>query len=92
MEKHGAGRPRGWGQPEDMGQPESDELGAHVSSSGGVQRAPARAEEIESAVLQLFTNSPPGGPSPRPPLRAGTPSGPSGAGHESLPRSPTTRI
>ena len=36
----------------------SDELGAHVSSAGGVQRAPARAEEIESRVLQLFTKQP----------------------------------
>ena len=36
----------------------SDELGAHVSSAGGVQRAPARAEEIESTVLQLFTKQP----------------------------------
>ena len=35
-----------------------DELGAHVSSAGGVERAPARAEEIESAVLQLFTKQP----------------------------------
>ena len=40
------------------GQPESDELGAHVSSAGGLQRAPARAEEIESVVLQLFTKQP----------------------------------
>ena len=58
MEKHGGREAEGVGQPEDMGQPESDELGAHVSSSGGVQRAPARAEEIESAVLQLFTKQP----------------------------------
>ena len=35
-----------------------DELGAHVSSAGGVEHAPARAEEIESAVLQLFTKQP----------------------------------
>jgi deoxyribonuclease-4 len=37
---------------------DSDELGAHVSAAGGVQRAPARAEEIESQVLQLFTKQP----------------------------------
>lgn len=41
-----------------MGQPERDELGAHVSSAGGVQNAPARAEQIESAALQLFTKQP----------------------------------
>jgi deoxyribonuclease-4 len=32
-----------------------DELGAHVSASGGVDRAPGRAVEIGAAVLQLFT-------------------------------------
>ncbi|MEO2006366.1 MAG: deoxyribonuclease IV [Candidatus Poribacteria bacterium] len=37
---------------------ERDELGAHVSSAGGVQYAPARAEDIEAAVLQLFTKQP----------------------------------
>ena len=64
MEKHGGrnaegmGRPEGVSRPEDIVQSESDELGAHVSSAGGVQRAPARAEEIESAVLQLFTKQP----------------------------------
>jgi deoxyribonuclease-4 len=35
-----------------------DELGAHVSSAGGVQNAPGRAREIESVVLQLFTKTP----------------------------------
>lgn len=35
-----------------------DELGAHVSSSGGVHLAPSRAAEIESACLQLFTKQP----------------------------------
>jgi deoxyribonuclease IV len=35
-----------------------DELGAHVSSAGGVANAPARAREIESACLQLFTKQP----------------------------------
>lgn len=37
---------------------EGDELGAHVSIAGGVDRAPGRAGEIESARLQLFTKSP----------------------------------
>jgi deoxyribonuclease-4 len=36
----------------------SDELGAHVSTAGGVPRAPGRAREIESACLQLFTKQP----------------------------------
>jgi deoxyribonuclease IV len=35
-----------------------DELGAHVSTAGGVVRAPERAALIESAVLQLFTKQP----------------------------------
>ncbi|NIP57962.1 MAG: deoxyribonuclease IV [Gemmatimonadetes bacterium] len=35
-----------------------DELGAHVSSAGGVDRAPGRAREIESVCLQLFTKTP----------------------------------
>lgn len=35
-----------------------DELGAHVSSAGGVHQAPARAREIRSASLQLFTKQP----------------------------------
>lgn len=35
-----------------------DELGAHVSSSGGCAAAPARAEEIGACVLQLFTKTP----------------------------------
>ena len=35
-----------------------DEVGAHVSASGGVQNAPARAHEIDAAVLQLFTKQP----------------------------------
>jgi deoxyribonuclease IV len=33
----------------------SDEIGAHVSNAGGVQNAPGRAWERNSAVLQLFT-------------------------------------
>ncbi len=36
----------------------SDELGAHVSAAGGVQHTPARADEIDSVVLQLFTKQP----------------------------------
>lgn len=35
-----------------------DELGAHVSAAGGVQRAPGRARDIQSVVLQLFTKQP----------------------------------
>ncbi len=35
-----------------------DELGAHVSTAGGVQNAPARAAEIGAVVLQLFTKQP----------------------------------
>lgn len=33
----------------------SDELGAHVSSAGGVQNSPGRAALLEAHVLQLFT-------------------------------------
>ena len=36
----------------------SDELGAHVSAAGGIDRAPARAREIDSCVLQVFTKQP----------------------------------
>jgi deoxyribonuclease-4 len=36
----------------------SDELGAHVSAAGGVDRSPARAREIGARVLQLFTKQP----------------------------------
>ncbi len=36
----------------------TDELGAHVSAAGGVERAPARAREIDAVVLQLFTKQP----------------------------------
>lgn len=36
----------------------TDEMGAHVSSAGGVHNAPGRAEEIEATVLQLFTKQP----------------------------------
>ncbi|HEX9108231.1 MAG TPA: deoxyribonuclease IV [Longimicrobiales bacterium] len=38
--------------------PERDELGAHVSTAGGVQRAPERAAALDSRVLQLFTKQP----------------------------------
>lgn len=33
----------------------SDELGAHVSSAGGVQNSPGRAALLDARVLQLFT-------------------------------------
>lgn len=36
----------------------SDPLGAHVSTAGGVHRAPARAAALRSRVLQLFTKAP----------------------------------
>lgn len=36
----------------------ADELGAHVSAAGGVDRAPERAREIDAHVLQLFTKQP----------------------------------
>jgi deoxyribonuclease-4 len=35
-----------------------DELGAHVSTAGGVQHAPGRAAQLSSRVLQLFTKQP----------------------------------
>lgn len=35
-----------------------DELGAHVSVAGGVDRAPERAAAIESVVVQVFTKQP----------------------------------
>ena len=38
--------------------PLPDDLGAHVSTAGGIARAPARAAELESVVLQLFTKQP----------------------------------
>lgn len=38
--------------------PDTDELGAHVSAAGGPQNAPARAADIQSVVLQLFTKQP----------------------------------
>lgn len=37
---------------------EHDELGAHVSVAGGIDRGPARAEEIGAAVFQIFTKQP----------------------------------
>lgn len=36
----------------------ADELGAHVSSAGGVDRAPERAAALDAGVLQLFTKQP----------------------------------
>jgi deoxyribonuclease IV len=39
-------------------QPSGDELGAHVSSSGGSWNAPGRARAIDAHVLQLFTKQP----------------------------------
>jgi deoxyribonuclease IV len=36
----------------------ADELGAHVSSAGGVGNAPARAAAVDAQVLQLFTKQP----------------------------------
>lgn len=36
----------------------TDEVGAHVSTAGGLANAPARARAIESACLQLFTKQP----------------------------------
>jgi deoxyribonuclease-4 len=41
-----------------MTDPLPDELGAHVSSAGGVAEAPARARALDSGVLQLFTKQP----------------------------------
>jgi deoxyribonuclease IV len=35
-----------------------DELGAHVSAAGGIDRAPGRAAELDAVVLQLFTKQP----------------------------------
>lgn len=37
---------------------DGDELGAHVSIAGGVERAPERAREIRSIRLQIFTKQP----------------------------------
>ncbi len=45
-------------QPAPRPAPPRDELGAHVSTAGGVDRAPERAREIESVCLQLFTKQP----------------------------------
>ncbi|MYK68831.1 MAG: deoxyribonuclease IV, partial [Gammaproteobacteria bacterium] len=36
----------------------ADELGAHVSVAGGVERAPGRARDITALNLQLFTKQP----------------------------------
>ncbi|CAN5654912.1 deoxyribonuclease IV [soil metagenome] len=37
---------------------ESDEIGAHISTAGGVEKAPERARDIGSVTLQLFTKQP----------------------------------
>ena len=37
---------------------EADELGAHVSSAGGVHLAPERARDVGAVCLQLFTKQP----------------------------------
>jgi deoxyribonuclease IV len=45
--------------PGEAGVPEvHDELGAHVSTAGGVRNAPGRTAEIGSVVLQIFTKQP----------------------------------
>lgn len=36
----------------------ADELGAHISTAGGVEKAPGRAFEIGAVTLQLFTKQP----------------------------------
>jgi deoxyribonuclease-4 len=41
-----------------MTDPGTDELGAHVSTAGGVANAPGRARDIDAVVLQLFTKQP----------------------------------
>ena len=41
-----------------MHTPPADELGAHVSTEGGVVTAPARARVLDSVCLQLFTKQP----------------------------------
>jgi len=53
-----ASRPLHTFAPMNPTQAVNDEFGAHVSSAGGVDKAPARAREIESACLQLFTKQP----------------------------------
>jgi deoxyribonuclease-4 len=45
-------------RPPSPAPPVADELGAHVSTAGGIEHAPARAVEIGSRVLQLFTKQP----------------------------------
>ncbi|MEX0936064.1 MAG: deoxyribonuclease IV [Gemmatimonadota bacterium] len=44
--------------PEEIGILVRDELGAHVSTAGGVENAPQRARDIGSVTLQLFTKQP----------------------------------
>jgi deoxyribonuclease IV len=45
-------------QDEHSNYPVRDELGAHVSTAGGVRNAPGRSAEIGAVVLQLFTKQP----------------------------------
>ena len=40
-------------------------FGAHVSSAGGLQNAPANAKELGCEVFQFFSRSPQGGPAPK---------------------------
>jgi len=41
-----------------MDDPSTDELGAHVSTAGGLDNAPARAAALDAACLQCFTKQP----------------------------------
>lgn len=41
-----------------MSRPHPDELGAHVSTAGGIETAPGRAAEIDCVCIQLFTKQP----------------------------------
>lgn len=42
----------------------TSKIGAHVSTAGGVDKAPARAAELECETFQCFTRSPQGGKAP----------------------------
>ena len=54
-EPRGPGREFVGGMSPDLSR---DELGAHVSAAGGVERAPERARDIDAIVFQLFTKQP----------------------------------
>lgn len=45
-------------QPGNLGVKRVDDLGAHVSAAGGLDRAPSRAVALGVGVLQLFTKNP----------------------------------